>query len=124
MAKKSNKSRVEVASEFSNAQEEEGFARGSHYPDAIHEDTAAAREAKTKAVEVADELYALDETTRLGEEDVVTLVGPNPKANIVDSQGLHFVDGKAEGVPKSVADKYVADLEGYSIQGKSSKSES
>lgn len=105
------------------AQQEEQRARESQYPDHIHEDTAAAREALSKRVEAEDELYKLQEEERLGEElddTKVTLVAPS-EISVTDSSGLEFVDGKAQA-PKYLAERYVESLEGYSIQGSKSSS--
>ena len=114
--------RLQAGIEYGNAQHEEAEARGSHYPDAIHEDGTAARDAKQRAVKAADELYALAEQTRTGSDgEKVTLVGPNPNITLTDANGIRFVKGKAENVDKALAEKYLADFEGYEIQGKSGK---
>jgi hypothetical protein len=47
-------------------------------------------------------------------EEQVTLVGPNPYTN-TDSAGIEWVEGKAP-VPRSVAERLVAEFEGYSIE--------
>lgn len=101
---------------YANAQADEALARGS-FPDAIHENVPAALKAKEKAVEAMDELYNLETGEK---EGTVTLTGPNDRANVTDANGVRFVDGKAEDVPKSVADFYVNELEGYSTSSGSS----
>ena len=111
--------RLKAGIEYGEAQAAEAKARGS-YPDHIHEDTAAAREAKQKAVKAADELYRLSEETRTGSDgETVTLLAPNPNISVTDTNGIKFVEGKAENVDKALAERYVKDFEGYEIQGSS-----
>jgi hypothetical protein len=110
----------------SKAQADEARARGSRYPDAIHEDTSAAREAKAEAVRAMDEMYAEREATRLGtseDEETVTLLSPNPWANVTDSNGVRFQNGRAEGVKASLAERYLLDGDGYSVEGGSVRGE-
>ncbi len=115
--------RLKAGVEYGNAQADEAQARGSNYPDNIHEDATAAREAKQRAVKAADEIFALDEETRLGgEKELVTLLSPNDKVSVTDTNGVRFVNGKAENVDKALATRYVQDLEGYEIQGSSKES--
>ncbi len=107
------------------AQADEANARSSHYPDAIHEDTSAAREAKAEAVKAMDEMYAEREATRLGlneDEETVTLVSPNPWANVTDSNGVRFENGRAE-VKASLAERYLLDGDGYTVEGGSVRGE-
>jgi hypothetical protein len=40
----------------------------------------------------------------------------NPDANLTDTRGITFVDGRAEGVRRSVAAEYVRSLDGYEIE--------
>lgn len=98
---------------YANAQADEALARGS-FPDAIHENLPAALKAKAVAAEAMDEIHNLGSGDK---EDTVTLTGPNDRANVTDANGVRFVNGKAEDVPKSVADFYVNELEGYSASG-------
>ncbi len=115
--------RLKAGVEYGNAQADEAQARGSNYPDNIHEDATAAREAKQRAVKAADEIFALDEETRLGgEKELVTLLSPNDRVSVTDTNGIRFVNGKAENVDKALATRYVQDLEGYEIQGSSKES--
>lgn len=111
--------------QYDGAQQDEARARGSQYPDHIHEDVAAASEAKGRAVEAADELYRLQEETRSGVDEegrqLVTLVAPNENANVTDSNGVEFVDGKAK-VERHLAEAYVQNLEGYDLEGSSKSS--
>lgn len=77
-------------------------------------DPVAIMEAKSRQAKALD---ALAEAGRPDEEERVVLISPNPHANVTDSQGLTFVDGRAEGVPLSLARKYEADFSGYTIEG-------
>ncbi|MDP9474793.1 MAG: hypothetical protein M3R38_03735 [Actinomycetota bacterium] len=80
-------------------------------------DPVAIMEAKAEAVKAMDEIYRLQNAARTGEgEEKVSLVSPNPYANVVDANGLRFVDGRAEGVPRSLARRYVDDFDGYRIE--------
>lgn len=106
-------SRAAATAKYANAQNQESEARRS-VPGDIHEDVKAALEAKGVQVEA---LRELDRASEGEAEETVTLVGPNPEANVTDANGLVFRDGKAEGVPKSLADRYVADFDGYEVQG-------
>ncbi len=102
--------RARLEARYSNAQLDEQAAREAH-------DQAGADRAKAEQVAAMDALYKLAEDVRTGaREGRVVLVGPNPDANITDSHGITFVDGRAEGVPRPLARKYVEDLEGYRIQ--------
>ncbi len=118
MARKA-KNAVEAVVKYSGAQADEAEARESR-PDAIHENVPEALKAKAVAVEAMDELYVLNQPEQ---EETVTLTGPNPRANITDTNGVRFVNGKAEGVPKSLAERYEREFDGYSVGGsKSGKS--
>lgn len=110
--------RLQAGVEYGSAQADEAKARGSNYPDNIHEDTTAAREAKQRAVKAADEIYRMEEAARLGSDgEKVTLVGPNPNISVVDTNGIEFKNGKAENVDKALAERYVKDFpEHYEIQ--------
>ncbi len=102
--------RVALEARYSNAQQDEQTAREAH-------DQDGADRAKAEAVAAMDELYRLDEQTRTGsDEEVVTLVCPNPHANLVDAGGVTFVDGRAEGVPRILARKYLQDFSGYTTE--------
>ncbi len=104
--------RLRAEVRYSNAQQDEKAAREGH-------DQAGADRAKAEAVAAMDEIYRLDEQTRTGSgEERVTLVCPNPNANLSDSN-VTFVDGRAMGVPRSLARKYVEDLVGYTIEEES-----
>ena len=116
MARKKS-SATEATVKYANAQLDEQAARESR-PGDIHEDTAAAYEAKKEQVQALKELdKAIAESRE--EEETVTLTGPNPRANLTDANGVTFKDGKAEGVPKSLAMRYVNDFDGYSVGAKS-----
>jgi len=102
--------RVALEARYSNAQQDEQTAREAH-------DQDGADRAKAEAVAAMDELYRLDEQTRTGsDEDTVILVCPNPHANLVDAGGVTFVDGRAEGVPRIHARKYLQDFSGYTTE--------
>ena len=102
--------RVALEARYSNAQQDEQTAREAH-------DQDGADRAKAEAVAAMDELYRLDEQTRTGSDEVtVTLVCPNPHANLVDAGGVTFVDGRAEGVPRILARKYLQDFGGYTTE--------
>ena len=102
--------RVALEARYSNAQQDEKRAREAH-------DQAGADRAKAEAVAAMDELYRLDEQTRTGGAEVtVTLVCSNPHANLVDACGVTFVDGRAKGVPRSLARKYLQDFNGYTTE--------
>jgi hypothetical protein len=110
MTKVQRGARVALEARYSNAQQDEKRAREAH-------DQAGADRAKAEAVAAMDELYRLDEQTRTGsDEDTVSLVCPNPHANLVDAGGVTFVDGRAEGVPRSLARKYLQDFGGYTTE--------
>ena len=73
--------------------------------------------AKAEQVAAMDEISCIDLATRTGgDEERVTLVCANPYANLTDANGITFVDGRAEGVRRSVAVEYVRSLEGYSLE--------
>lgn len=104
--------RVKLQADYSNAQQDEKRAREAH-------DQPGADRAKAEAVKALDAIYALDEQTRTrSDEETVTLVCPNPHANLVDANGVTFVEGRAEGVPRSLARKYTDDFPGYTIETK------
>ncbi len=107
---------TEATVKYANAQLDEAHARESVHPDRIHEDTASAMEAKARQIEALHEADAARLAAR-EQEQTVTLVGPNPRANLTDANGVAFKDGKAEGVPKSLAERYARDFEGYEVQG-------
>jgi hypothetical protein len=110
MTKVHREARVALEARYSNAQAGEQRATEAH-------DQAGADRAKAEAVAAMDELYRLDELTRTGRgEEKVTLVCPNPHANLVDAGGVTFVDGRAEGVPRSLARKYLQDFSGYTTE--------
>ncbi len=110
MTKVHRDARVALEARYSNAQQDEKRAREAH-------DQAGADRAKAEAVAAMDELYRLDEQTRTGsDEKKVTLVCPNPHANLVDAGGVTFVDGRAEGVPRILARKYLQDFPGYTTE--------
>ncbi len=109
MTKVQRDARVALEARYSNAQQDEQKAREAH-------DQAGADRAKAAAVAAMDELYRLDERTRTGsDEEKVTLVSPNPHANLEDPGGATFVDGRAE-VPRSLARKYLQDMAGYTTE--------
>ena len=109
MTKVQRGARVALEARYSNAQQDEKLAREAN-------DQAGADRAKAEAVTAMDELYRLDEQTRTGsDEDSVTLVCPNPHANLVDAGGVTFVDGRAE-VPRILARKYLQDFPGYTTE--------
>ncbi len=102
--------RVRAEVRYAGAQQDEKAAREAH-------DQAAADRAKAEQVAAMDELYRLREETRTGaREGRVTLVCPNPHANLTDGGGVTFVDGRAEGVPLPRARKYVEDFDGYTME--------
>ena len=104
--------RAAAVSRYANAQTDEAVARQS-VPGNIHEDVVAAFEAKGEQIAALKELDVLSQPEV---EETVTLVGPNPRANVTDVNGTVFRDGKAE-VSRSLAERYVGDFEGYEIQG-------
>jgi hypothetical protein len=60
-----------------------------------------------------DVLYAAQQPEP---EETVTLNSPNSEVNLTDSNGVTFENGVAEGVPRSLAQKYPVDFEGYEIR--------
>lgn len=103
---------------YANGQTDEAIARQS-VPGDIHEDVVAAFAAKGEQIAA---LKQLDELAQGESEETVRLVGPNPRANVTDVNGVVFRDGVAEDVPKSLAERLVSDFSGYEIQAtKSSK---
>ncbi len=76
-------------------------------------DPIAIDEAKKRQVAAMDALYAAQQPEP---EETVTLVGPNAEASLTDANGVEFVNGVAEGVPRSLAEKYVVDFGGYEIK--------
>ena len=73
--------------------------------------------AKAEQVAAMDEISRIDLATRTGsDEERVVLLSPNPYANVTDARGITFVDGRAEGVPRSVAEYYVREF-GHAIEG-------
>ena len=95
---------------WGNAQLAEKRAREANNP-------AGIEAAKAEQVEAMDEIARIDEETRTdAKEERVTLIGPNPYANIVDSNGVEVTNGRAEGVRRSLARKYLEDLDGYTIE--------
>jgi hypothetical protein len=102
--------RLRAEVRYSNAQLDEQRAREAH-------NQAGVDSAKAEQEAAQNELYALTEATRTGaHEDRVTLVCPNPRANLTDASGVTFADGRAQGVRLSVARKYLQDFEGYTIE--------
>jgi hypothetical protein len=96
----------EAMGEYNRAQADEAEARMRGG------DPVATMEAKSRQVRAMDTIAAAG---RPEEEEKVTLVSPNPYATVVDSNGVAFVDGRAEGVPRSLAQRYVVDF-GYTIE--------
>ncbi|MDP9485312.1 MAG: hypothetical protein M3Q49_05890 [Actinomycetota bacterium] len=87
---------------YAKAQQDEAEAR-------VAGDLAGIDEAKAVQVRALDAL----QTARLPEaEPAYTLYSPNPHATLTDAQGVTFVDGRATGVPESLARKYRDDF-GY-----------
>ncbi len=77
-----------------------------------------AKQAQTDALDTVSKLENAMARGEFYQEETVTLVSPNPRANLTDGAGVTFVDGKAEGVPRSLAEKYTAvEFDGYSIEG-------
>ncbi|MDP9475108.1 MAG: hypothetical protein M3R38_05355 [Actinomycetota bacterium] len=105
--------RVRAEVRYSNAQQDERRAREAH-------DQAGVDRAKAEQVAAMDELYKLREDVRTGaHEGRVVLVCPNPNANLTDANGVTFVGGRAEGVPRPLARKYCEDFDGYAIEEES-----
>jgi hypothetical protein len=46
----------------------------------------------------------------------VTLLAPNSEANVTDAGGVTLAGGVAEGVPRSLAERYARAFKGYEIQ--------
>ncbi len=102
------RTRAEVR--YSNAQQAERAAREAH-------DQRGADAAKAEAVAAMDEIARIDQATRTGSgEERVTLLAPNPNTTLTDVNGITFVDGRAEGVRRSVALKYARLGNGYAIE--------
>ena len=103
--------RLKAVAEYSRAQHDEKTAREGG-------DLRGIDQAKHAQRQAMDEIAAIDEATRTnaGKQRVI-LISPNPNANVTDANGLSFVDGKAEGVPLSLARKYTGDFDGYQIEG-------
>ncbi len=97
---------AEAMGEYNRAQADEAEARMRGG------DPVAIMEAKSRQTKALDALAAQPD-----EEERVVLISPNPHANVTDSNGLTFVDGRAEDVPLSLARKYAADFTGYTIEG-------
>lgn len=106
---------TEATVKYANAQLDEQKARESR-PGAIHEDLAGAYEAKKVQAQALQELDNAVAESR-NKEGTVTLIGPNPRANLTDANGVTFKDGKAENVSKALAERYVNDFDGYEIKG-------
>lgn len=111
MAKADKQTKAEV--KYAQAQDKEAAAREKG-PRNHGADLVEVAEAKKEQIEA---ILEAEEAAAGKPEDTVTLVGPNDKANVTDANGVKFVNGKAEDVPQSLAERYVADLDGYSIQG-------
>lgn len=95
---------------YGSAQQAEAAAHEAH-------DQAGVDRAKAEQVAALDELHALREAKRAGAElGTVVLICPNPNANLTDSNGVTFVDGRAEGVPRPLARKYAEDHDGYTTE--------
>jgi len=93
---------------LSQAQLEEKAARESG-------DRAGVRDAQDKASNIVMEMQRHDYVRVHGDDkDVVVLVSPNERANLTDSNGVQFVDGRAQ-VPRAMAVRYL-ELDGYSIE--------
>jgi GTP cyclohydrolase FolE2 len=102
--------RLQAEVRYSNAQLDEQRAREAH-------NQAGIDRAKAEQEAAQNELYALTEAARTNaSEERVTLVCPNPEANLTDAAGVTFVDGRAEGVRVSVARKYLEDFDGYQVE--------
>jgi hypothetical protein len=97
---------LEAQSRLNKAQEDEVKAQESGNPVAINE-------AKGRKVEAADALYAARQPEP---EETVTLLSPNSAASGKDSAGLEWHQGKAEGVPRSLAERLAAEFPGYQIR--------
>lgn len=101
---------AKLEARYGNAQQDEKAAREAH-------DQVGVDRAKAEQVAALDALHALRENKRTGaDEGTVALICPNPDANLTDSNGVTFVDGRAEGVPRPLATKYTQDLDGYTIE--------
>ncbi len=104
--------RIAAEARYAKAQQDEAAAREAHSPRGVDA-------AKAEQEAAMDEIYKLQEETRTGAGgDEVTLIGPNPFANVTDSNDVTFVDRKAR-VRRSLARKYVEDLDGYTIEEES-----
>ena len=94
-------SRTQAEIRYSNAQLAERAARESN-------DLRGIDAAKVEQVAAMDEIARIDEGR-------VTLVCANP-SDFTDVNGIAFVDGRAEGVKRSVAAEYVRNLDGYAME--------
>lgn len=104
----SRRTRAEIR--YSDAQLAEKAAREAN-------DLRGIDAAKVEQVAALDEISAIDQATRTGsDEERVTLVCPNPDADLTDSNGVTFVGGRAVGVRRSLAAKYVELDGGYAIE--------
>jgi hypothetical protein len=76
-------------------------------------------EARAEAIRAADDMAKAADQIAHPEryEEKVILLSPNERANLTDSNGVRFEDGKAL-LPRSVAERYVDTLDGYEIQEK------
>jgi hypothetical protein len=101
-----NTKALEAQSRINQAQEDEAKARKAGNPLAV--DEAVAR--KTRA---EDDLYAALQPEH---EETVTLLAPNSEANVTDAGGVTLAGGVAEGVPRSLAERYAREFKGYEIQ--------
>lgn len=115
MAQRKKTDATEAVVKYANAQADEALARSST-PENIHEDLSGADAAHKVAAEALKEL---DNAVRAekSKEDAVTLVGPNPRVSLTDANGVRFENGEAKDVPKSLAERYMADFDGYSVKG-------
>jgi hypothetical protein len=73
-------------------------------------------QARGEKIQAENDLYRIEQERAHPEryEPTVILVAPSDIA-FTDSAGIEWVDGRAT-VPKSVAERYVNDLEGYEIE--------
>lgn len=103
--------RTQAEIRYGDAQQAEKAAGEAH-------DLQGIDAAKAEAVAALDEIAAIDEATRTGSgEEKVVLLAPNPNLTQTDVNGIAFVDGRAEGVRRSVAVEYVRLGNGYAIEG-------
>ena len=82
--------------------------------------TSARQKAFDEGAALADQIAEIDARIANPEdfEEKVTLLAPNAHASGMDNAvGAEWVNGRAEGVPRSRAERIIEQLDGYAIEG-------